>query len=281
MARTYEGTLVTVTSSPCAVLASLGTEDRAQAIAMRCGRAHDFLRTVLAIDAAVRILVLAPGHWQRHTVSPMFGVPQTIDPRTIVVAGQDAELWEMIVPPLQVLTPDMAAAVRRVYGRPDGSVAIGAYMDLLPVHEMGHLFVDQAAGAFDFHRPRRWLVELFCNLCLHAYVAREEPAAMVSLETFPRAMIALGSTHLAHRELADFERLYAGMEPPNFVWYLSQLHQAAGRLYDAAGVSAVARLFTTIVDSHDDLSDPQLGELLRTAVHPVAEQVLATWPAGV
>jgi hypothetical protein len=208
----------------------------------------------------------------------MFGVPQTIDQRTVVVAGQDAELWSMIVPPLHVLPPKDAAAMRQAYGRSDGAVAIGAYMDLLPVHEMGHLFIDQAAGMFDFHQPRRWLVELFCNVCLHAYVAQEEPAAMVSLETFPRAMIALGNTHLAHRSLVDFERLYAGMEPPNFVWYLSQLHHAAGRLYDAAGVSAVPALFNTIVDSRDGLSDEQLGELLRNAVHPLAAQVLTAWP---
>jgi hypothetical protein len=50
-------------------------------------------------------------------------------------------------------------------------------MDLLAVHEVGHLFVDQAANQFDFHLPRRWLVELFCNLGLHATAAKHVDTA--------------------------------------------------------------------------------------------------------
>jgi len=270
--------LIAIEGYGLSVYASPGTEGRAQAIAARCANAQRFLQAALGADVATRVLVLSLRHWQRFTGSPMFGIPQTVDAQTVVVAGEDAELWTLIVPPPEALPPAVAQALRRVYGRSDGVVAIGAFMDLLAVHELGHLFIDQTAGAFDFHRPRRWLVELFCNLGLHAYVAAVEPGQMEHLTTFPQAIVALGYAHLSHRQLADFERLYADMAPPNFAWYQSQLHLAAHRIYDAGGLAAVQALFRAIVPSRDNVSDAHLAEQLRDAVHPTVAQVLTTWP---
>jgi hypothetical protein len=260
------------------VYISPGVERRAQAIAERCERAYRFLSTTLNVEAELYLLVLAPEQWQEYTGSPMYGVPQTIDACTIVVAGQNSPLWSMIVPPAERLSPPAAQAMAASYGRPDGSIDLAPYMDLLPVHEIGHLFIDQAAGRFDFHLPRRWLVELFCNLCLHAYVVAEAPAQLPNLATLPQAIVAGGFGHLPHRSLDDFERLYAGMEPPNFVWYLSQLHVAAQRVYDRGGVESLPLLYETIVQSHGQISDEQLAVRLRTEVQPEVAWVLTGWP---
>lgn len=260
------------------VYASPGTDARAHVIAARCARAYGFLSAFLKPRAEIRLLVLAPEDWERFTGSPMFGVPQTVDTQTVVVAGQDSELWKMIVPPLEYLPPDKARSLPNVYGQADGSISVASYMDLLPVHEIGHLFIDQAANSFDFHWPRRWLIELFCNLCLHAYVAKEEPYEMERLTTFPEAVIALGYGHLEHTNLDDFEQLYAGMEPPNFVWYLSQLHMASHQIYDAGGIESLQAMFKTIVQSKENISDAQLAVQLRENVHPNAAKVLTTWP---
>ena len=53
---------------------------------------------------------------------------------------------------------------------------------VLGATRMGHLVHCQAGREF----PRRWLRELFCNLCLHAYVAAQEPEQLPVRETFPR-----------------------------------------------------------------------------------------------
>lgn len=256
---------------------SPGSETRAHQLAARCQRAYAFFARTLESEAAVRLLVLAPEHWQEYTGSPLFGVPQTIDAHTMVVAGQNAELWKMIVPPLEGLPPAEAQAVRAAYGQADGSVDIAGYMDWLPVHELGHLFIDQRARQFDYHWPRRWLVELFCNLALHAFTARAAPEQLSSLTAFPQAMVALGEDHLTYHALQDFERLYADMEPPNFVWYLSRLHVAAQRIYEAAGIDAVRRLFQAIVQTSEPLADDQLANQLRADVHPTVADVLVAW----
>lgn len=150
-------------------------------------------------------------------------------------------------------------------------------MDLLPVHEVGHLFIDQTARQFDFHLPRRWLVELFCNLALHAYTAIEEPNQLSTLTVFPQTIVALGNNHLQHRALYDFEQLYASMEPPNFAWYQSRLHVAAQRIYDSAGIEALRRLFRAIVQSSESLADEQLAIHLQATVHPTVADVLVSW----
>jgi hypothetical protein len=260
------------------VYASPETQARAQTIAARCERAYRFLSHTLHPAPEIRVLVLASEDWERFTGSPLFGVPQTINMHTVVVAGQDSELWKLIVPPREYLPPTTAHTIDTVYSQADGSVSIAPYMDLLPVHEIGHLFIDQAANTFDFHLPRRWLIELFCNLCLHAYVVKEEPGEMERLTAFPQALIALGYRHLAHTNLDDFEQVYAGMEPPNFVWYLSQLHEAAHHVYDTGGLGAMRACFATIVQSKDDISDEQLAVQLRDDVHPSIAQVMTTWP---
>lgn len=269
--------LIEIQSHPLQVFASPETAARAQAMAARCIQAHRFLELALGLQVEARVLALAPQHWQAFTGSPMFGIPQTVDERTVVIAGEDAELWTMIAPPLQYLPPAMAEAMRQVYGGADGGVTVAPFMDLLSVHEIGHLFVDQAAGAFDFHRPRRWVVELFCNLCLHAYVVSKEPDGMAILTTFPQAVVALGHAHLSHRRLADFERLYGNMEPPNFAWYQCRLHVAAGQIYDAGGMASLSALFQTIIQAPEGLSDEELADRLHRAVHPVAAEVLTNW----
>lgn len=277
MSRTNYSNLVELEGYSFLVYVSQGTQRRAHQLATRCQKAYSFFSNALESKPKVRLLVLTPEHWQEYTGSPMFGVPQTVDEQTVVVAGQNAELWKMIVPPLDMLPPSHAQAIRNTYGHADGSVDVAGYMDLLPVHEVGHLFIDQTAGQFDFHLPRRWLVELFCNLALHAFTAVEEPNQLSTLTIFPQTIVALGSDQLEHRSLYDFEQLYAGMEPPNFVWYLSRLHVAAQHIYDNAGIEAFRRLFKTIVQSSECLADEQLATHLQANVHPAVAEVLVSW----
>jgi hypothetical protein len=277
MAQAQYPDLIELTDYPFPVYVSSGAEQRAHRLAARCAQGHHFLGTTLAFEAEICLLVLAPEHWQLYTGSPMFGIPQTIDASTVVVAGQNSELWDMVIPPLERLPVSTIQTMRGVYGQADGSLDIAAYMDLLPVHEVGHLFVDQAAGQFDFHRPRRWVVELFCNLCLHAYVALHEKDYLPALEVFPHSIVAIGGGHYQHQSLGAFETLYASMEPPNFVWYLSRLHTAAKAIYDSAGIDALQRLYQLIVQAPEQLSDEQLAVSLGVEVHPAVADVLASW----
>lgn len=97
------------------------------------------------------------------------------------------------------------------------------------MHELGHLFQFQAKCQF----PRLWLAELFCNICLHAYVVAREPEQLPALETFPQMVANLGVAELRYRSLEDFERSYTDVGAP--AW-----SNDVGKIYFYKAEAAVA-----------------------------------------
>lgn len=266
--------LIEVPSFPFQVYASAGTEPRAQLIAARCRKAHDFLSSTFEFNPQVSVLVLTPRDWSEYATSPVYGMPHYTDERTLAVAGQESDFWQSMAPPVEALPPEAAQAVEAAYGQPDGSVSLSPFFDLLAVHELGHLFQFQGRCQL----PRLWLAELFCNLCLHAYTVAAEPEQLPALETFPRVVASLGVAELRYRSLDDFERLYIDVGPQNYGWYQCRLHVAAKHIYEAGGVEALRRLWGVFLRADEELSDEQLAARLGEDVHPTVERVLTAWP---
>lgn len=257
------------------VHASAGTEQRARSIAARCRNAHDFFGATFEFEPQLRVLVLAPEHWGEYAASPVYGMPHYTDERTLAVAGQDNGFWQSMSPPVEVLPPQAAHAMRDAYGRPDGSINLSTFFDLLAVHEIGHLFHLQAKREF----LRLWLMELFCNICLHAYVVAREPEQLPALETFPQIVAGAGAGELRYRSLDDFERLYIDVGAQNYGWYQCRFHVAAKRIYEAGGIGALQRLWKAFPQSDEKLSDERLAARLREDVHAEVERVPTTWAA--
>jgi hypothetical protein len=139
---------------------------------------------------------------------------------------------------------------------------------------MAHLFHNQAAVQF----PRLWLMEFFCNLSLHAYVATDIPEQLSQLETFPQLVVNGGYAHYQHHTLADLERLYFNVGAQNYGWYQSQWHVAARHVYDLGGVEVLERLWKAFSGSNEALSDEQLIARLNNMVHPRVAQIMTEWP---
>jgi hypothetical protein len=257
------------------VYASAGMEQRAHHIAGRCERAHRFLADTLRARADLTVLVLAPEDWRAYTTPPrIYGMPHYPDAWTLAVAGENNEFWRSQVPPLDVLPLPVADTIRFAYGQPDGSLDLSPFFDLLAVHELSHLFHEQSA----WQPPRLWLMELFCNLCLHAYTAVQEPDQLTALETLPDMIVSLGHAHHRHHTLEDFERLYTGVGPDNYGWYQCRLHVAARLIYDAGGIAILQRLWSAFSLANGTLSDQELAAQLRADVSPEVERVWTTWP---
>jgi hypothetical protein len=166
--------------------------------------------------------------------------------------------------------------MRSAYGLPSGAIDLPRFFDLLAVHEMGHLFHTQASVQF----PRLWLMELFCNMCTHTYVAAREPEMLPALEAFPSVVVGGGMSHLRYHTLEDFERLYGEVGPQNYGWYECQLHVAAKDIYNASGVHALQRLWAAFRQSNATMSDDELRMLLEDEVDPAVARVPAEWPKG-
>jgi hypothetical protein len=238
-------------------------------------RAYEFLGKTLEFEPEFRVLVLAPEHWKAYASFPLYGMPHYTEARTIALAGLDSSFWQSLLPSPGTLPRSDEDAMRLAYGQEDGSLNLSPFFDLLAVHEMGHVFHLQAAC----HFPRLWLMELFCNMCLHAYVARMEPGQLRPLETFPRIVAGTGGGVLEHRSLRDFEQLYTDLGSRNYGWYQCRLHVAAKAIFEAGGVDTLRRLWKTFLRLHESVTDDDLAGVLEGEVHPAVEHVLSHWPA--
>ena len=246
-----------------------GLEQRAAAIAGIAGSSWDYLADLLGHRPEVQVLVLSEADWPAKGRVPLFGLPNA-ESGTLVVAGTVAGWWSDLAP---MAGDGRQAELTSVYGRPDGSLHLGDFFDLVAVHEVAHLFCE---GMVVF--PRMWLGELFANLGLHAWVAQRAPDSLETLTLLPR-LAALGpGEEFEHRSRDAFERLYTSIGGPNYVWYQFRLQVAAAELYGSLGEAAVRRLFDAFrIDGGTDrdfqgfdesIDDETLAARLSATVHP-------------
>ena len=260
---TIERLLVPGDGYPFALHVSAGLEERGRHIADRCAGAYRFLSDAFATSPETALHVLSKEDWPPG--SPVYGLPYYAEGR-LIVAGERADFWLAFVPLLRAAPPELLARATQVYGE---QLELTPFFDLLAVHELGHAFHGEG------RLPRRWLEELFANLCLHSWVATVDAEQLPTLEAFPQAIAALDPSRFEHRSLEDFETIYSEMDPVNYGWYQCRFHVAAKRAHDAGGTAVLTRLWRRFV-----FPDGRLAETLENEVHPEVANVLTTWPTA-
>jgi hypothetical protein len=257
------------------VLASVNAGPQVQQIAARCEEAHSYLSDVLDFTPRFRLLVLSRSDWATHAGFPLYGMPHTARGEDIVVGTEPAEFWQGVIRMLGD-SPAHSARLEPIHGMRNGQIDMGAFADLIAIHELGHLYHEQVPFSF----PRLWLMELFANLCVHTYLAETHPDLMPVWTTLPEMVTSVPAATVQHRSLNDFERLYVGVGAENYVWYQFRLVGATTAIYDAAGVAGLTRLYQTFSSHNGDVTDAQLVELLEDRVHSAAADVMRSWPTS-
>lgn len=268
-------TLVQLSETSFPVYVSASAQLKARQIADLCWRAHTYMSDQFDFTPSIRVQVLAPEDWRDLTDSPTYGMAHYLDSQTLVVAGENNDFWQSITPPVDELPAPAAEIMRAAYGLPSGAINLSLFFDLLAVHELSHLFHTQANVVF----PRLWVMELFCNLCLHTFVAENEPDLLPALEGFPTVVVDGGMSHLHYHTLEDFERLYGEVGPQNYGWYQCQLHVAAKNIFNAGGIEPLRRLWTVFRQTNVTMTDEELELVLSNRVHPAVAGVLSQWPS--
>jgi hypothetical protein len=254
---------------PFPVYASEAVVPRARELADRSAQALRFIASILAVRPEMALLVLAADDWDKRSGFPLYGMPNYVA-GNIVVAGEPSDFWRGFVKLVAEESPMGLDLLRDVYGSAD-DIDLTPFFDLLVVHEIGH----HLEHVGNVHFPRLWLNELFCNLCLHVYVAEQEPDELPALECFPAALAAISPVRFPNRDLHSFEELYTRMPPQNYGWYECRLHVAAKRVYDAGGSAALRLLWDRFRFSDADLAvaleemEPQLACVLSEWRLPV------------
>ena len=257
--------LASLPGFPFEVRTSASTREQAGRLADRCARAYSYLGEMLAFRPRCALVVLSRADWSERASSPLYGMPN-YSAGNLFLAGEPSDLIARLEEVARSAPPVAAQVLDQVYGT--GADRLAPFADLLVVHELAHAFHDGVPFVF----PRSWLMELFANMALYAFVAANEPDRSLYLETLPRVALENCLLQPVARDLRYFEAFYPYIEPLTYVWYQFRLTMMAKDLIDAAGPNVLRRLWDAFA-----LSDEQLAGVLGGRVHPAAGQWLASW----
>lgn len=257
---------------------SAGHESRAVSIATFMENAGVYFQEEVNFTPRTTLYVLAPAEWKEFAaplLRDVYGFPHNVDRSRLVIASEDNDFWRSFLPPVDQLPAPLAAKVRIAYGKPDGSLSMMPFFDLLALHEMGHSYTAQAG----LKMHRKWMGELFVNIMLHTFVAERQPALLPALETFPDMVVAGGTSEYRYTSLADFEALYEtlGMGPKNYGWYQCRFHSAAKDIYNAGGSKVLKKLWQALKKHQEAMTDEEFAAMLANEVHPSVAGVYLDW----
>jgi hypothetical protein len=257
--------LASLSGFPFEVRTSASTREQAGRLADRCGRAYSYLGRMLAFRPRCALLVLNRADWSERGSNPSYVMPY-YSAGNLFLTGEPSDLIAWLEEAAGSAPPAAAQELDQVYGT--GADRLAPFADMLVVHELAHAFHDGVPFVF----PRSWLMELFANMALYAFVVAEEPDRRLHFETLPRVVLEHRLLKPVARDLRYFEAFYPYIEPLTYVWYQFRFTMMAKGLIDAAGPNVLRRLWDAFA-----LSDEQLADVLGDRVHPEAAQWLASW----
>ena len=220
---------------------------------------------MLAFRPRCALVVLNRADWSERASNPSYVMPY-YSAGNLFLTGEPSDLTARLEEVASSAPPAAARELDQVYGT--GADRLAPFADMLVVHELAHAFHDGVPFVF----PRSWLMELFANMALYAFVVAKEPDRRLHFETLPRVALEHRLLKPVARDLRYFEAFYPYIEPLTYVWYQFRFTMMAKGLIDAAGPNVLRRLWDAFA-----LSDEQLAGVLGGRVHPAAGQWLASW----
>lgn len=250
---------------PFEVRTSASTREQAGRLADRCGRAYSYLGEMLAFRPRCALVVLDRADWAERASNPSYVMPY-YDAGNLFLMGEPSDLTAWLEEVASSAPPAGARELDQVYGT--GVGRLEPFADMLVVHELAHAFHDGVPFAF----PRSWLMELFADMALYAFVVAEEPDRRLHFETLPRVALEHGLLKPVARDLRHFEAFYPYIEPLTYAWYQFRFTMMAKGVIDDAGPDVLRRLWDAFA-----FPDERLAGVLGARVHPEAGEWLASW----
>jgi hypothetical protein len=257
--------LASLPGFPFEVRTSASTREQATRLAGRCASAYRYLGEMLAFRPRCALVVLNRADWSERASNPSYVMPY-YSAGNLFLTGEPSDLTAWLEELASSAPAAAAWELDQVYGA--GADRLEPFADMLVVHELAHAFHDGVPFVF----PRSWLMELFADMALYAFVAAEEPDRRLHFETLPRIALEHRLLEPVARDLRYFEAFYPYIEPLTYVWYQFRFTMMAKALIDAAGPNQLRRLWDAFA-----LTDDQLAGVLGGQVHPAAGQWLASW----
>ncbi|WP_411896245.1 hypothetical protein [Winogradskyella sp. A2] len=253
------------------------TYEQAVHMAKLCDSVMSFYNALIGFKPSVSLLVLSPADWSNYTKFPVYGMPHYPNSKTLVVASDDNDFWNSMLPSLEKLPKEIAHAISNTYSDDSGNLTMRGFFDLLAIHELGHTFHEQGG----LTTQRKWMGELFANIFLHTYIAEKEPTLLPALTTFPKMVVSSTDPgQLKYSTLSELENNYdliTQQYPQNYGWYQCKWHIGAANIYDEGGVGTFQKLWDVLKSNNEPLNNLSFATLLSNKVHKSVADVQLKW----
>ncbi|MGK2864081.1 MAG: hypothetical protein ACSLE0_19270 [Chitinophagaceae bacterium] len=257
---------------------SPGHQQRAEIIAKRIERAISYHKQLLGFKPIVTLVILNEKDWNFYTSKTLvYGMPHYNEKnKRLIVAAEDNAFWKSFLPSPDQLPESLRQPIQTTYISNDGFLTMQPFFDLLAIHELGHAFHMQGGLTMQ----RNWLGELFANILLHTYIARQEPELLPALTIFPRMVVAGGTGGFKYTSLQDIHERYDEITrqyPNNYGWYQCRWHAAAAVIYDAGGKNVLRKLWDALKTKKEILTDEELVAFLKTRADKSIADMVENW----
>jgi hypothetical protein len=207
-----------------------GHEARALRLRALLEDAAAFYERELGVREEIHLAVLLPAQWDRVIPWQPYGIPGVAGtPQVAFLPATDDNLAANDASSIRANVSDEAIAQIEASGMSYDEAA-RRYVDLVGLHELGHTY----ARAFGINVPSRWAGEMLATYFAYAYLRAHDPKQAEVWDGILRGY--RDAVKPAHTTLADFERLYFGVGPQNYIWYQGRFQQMVRRAHDAQGV---------------------------------------------
>jgi len=232
--------------------------------------ALQFFADSLGVSPELSLAVLERSAWERVINGQPYGIPgvEGIPPVAFLPATDD-NLAANDALSIEAGISDSARKLVAAAGR-TWADASRRYVDLVGLHELGHVF----AGAYGISVKSKWFNEWLATYFCYAYLRTARPKDARLWEGILRGYT--DAVRPEHRTIAAFERLYFGVGAQNYVWYQARFQQRVAAAYDVHGLSLLRALRKELPRGAPPIAsqDALLARLDKLAPG------FATWGAG-
>jgi hypothetical protein len=209
---------------------------RATALRELIEEAMAYFDAELGVQAPLNLAVLSRSQWESLGLGQPYGIPGVAgQPPVIFMPATDDGL---AAEDALSLKDRVAPATRQRLAAANGSYEAAArrYVDAVGLHELGHVYQRRLG----IRANCLWLDELLATYFAYAFMRERRPLLAALWDDILQAYTE--AVQPAHRNLADFDRLYFGVGAQNYVWYQAQFQRLVRAGFEARGLALLRDL---------------------------------------
>ncbi len=199
---------------------------------------------ILGVDLDLGLAVLGPEDWARWTRMPygMAHIQLGESPSAIMPATEDNMLVNIALANKEHVPESILLRLEKL-GLSFEDAAVVMYMDLLGIHEIGHIYSE----AYETWPTEKWLSEFIATYLAYAFFRDSRPEAAQLWDTMLDSTVE--TNEHGHTTLADFEELYVRVGGSNYGWYQARFHQRVREVYARSGISFMHSLKQSLAEN--------------------------------